>query len=144
MAQTNNALPLLKPKEDKHHIFNDGKERTIRYVEWKDEMKTKARSCAKNHCIKVLMGDMTDIPTGTTAAKKKERFELCLELYGRNIKNDMYQTSNSGVKTLTEHGELMLRTAFDDLQEWCYKLIEAAPLLKIVKCCPEHEFAVFC
>ena len=46
MAQTNNALPLLKPKEDKHHIFNDGKERTIRYVEWKDEMKTKARSCA--------------------------------------------------------------------------------------------------
>ena len=44
MAQTNNALPLLKPKEDKHHIFNDGKERTIRYVEWKDEMKTKARS----------------------------------------------------------------------------------------------------
>ena len=72
MAQTNNALPLLKPKEDKHHIFNDGKERTIRYVEWKDEMKTKARSCAKNHGIKVLMGDMTDIPTGTTAAKKKD------------------------------------------------------------------------
>ena len=59
MAQTNNALPPLKPKEDKHHIFNDGKERTIRYVEWKDEMKTKARSCAKNHGIKVLMGDMT-------------------------------------------------------------------------------------
>ena len=88
-------------------------------------MKTKARSCAKNHGIKVLMGEMTDIPTGTTAAKKKERFELCLELYGRNIKNDMYQTNNAGVKTLTEHGELMLRTAFDDLLEWCYKLIEA-------------------
>ena len=55
MAQTNNALPTLKPKDDKHNIFNDGKERTIRYVEWKDEMKTKARSCAKNHGIKVLM-----------------------------------------------------------------------------------------
>ena len=86
MAQTNNALPTLKPKDDKHNIFNDGKERTIRYVEWKDEMKTKARSCAKNHGIKVLMGEMTDIPAGTTAAKKKERFELCLELYGRNTK----------------------------------------------------------
>ena len=74
MAQTNNALPLLKPKEDKHHIFNDGKERTIRYVEWKDEMKTKARSCAKYHGIKVLMGNMTDVPSGTTTAKKKELF----------------------------------------------------------------------
>ena len=31
-------------------------------------MKTKARSCAKNHGIKVLMGEMTDIPTGTTTA----------------------------------------------------------------------------
>ena len=47
MAQMNNALPALNAKEDKHNVFNDGKERTIRYVEWKDEMKTKARSCAK-------------------------------------------------------------------------------------------------
>ena len=124
MAQMNNALPALNAKEDKHNVFNDGKDRTIRYVEWKDEMKTKARSCAKHHGIKVLMGDMTDVPSGTSTAKKKERFELCLELYGRNIKNDMYQTSNAGVKTLTEHGELMLQTAFDDLEEWCYKLIE--------------------
>ena len=124
MAQTNNALPTLKPKDDKHNIFNDGKERTIRYVEWKDEMKSKARSCAKNHGIKVLMGEMTDIPTGTTAARKKERFDLLLELYGRQIRNDMYQTNNAGTKTLTEHGELMLKTAFEDLQEWCFKLIE--------------------
>ena len=36
----------------------------------------------------------------------------------------MHQTSNAGAKTLTEHGELMLQTAFDDLAEWCYKLIE--------------------
>ena len=80
----NNALPALNAKEDKHNVFNDGKERTIRYVEWKDEMKTKARSCAKHHGIKVLMGDMTEVPSGTTTAKKKERFELCLEptLYG--------------------------------------------------------------
>ena len=99
MAQMNNALPALNAKGDKHNIFNDGKKRTIRYAEWKDEMKTKARSCAKHHGIKVLMGDMTDIPTGTTAAKKKERFELCLELYGRQIKNDMYQTNNAGVKS---------------------------------------------
>ena len=42
MAQMNNALPALNAKEDKHNIFNDGKERTIWYVEWKDEMKTKA------------------------------------------------------------------------------------------------------
>ena len=53
----NNALPALNAKEDKHNVFNDGKDRTIRYVEWKDEMKTKARSCAKHHGIKVLMGD---------------------------------------------------------------------------------------
>ena len=53
----NNALPALNAKEDKHNVFNDGKDQTIRYVEWKDEMKTKARSCAKHHGIKVLMGD---------------------------------------------------------------------------------------
>ena len=100
MAQVNNALPALHAEEDKHNIFNGGKERTTRYVEWKDEMKTKARSCAKHHGIKVLMGDMTGVPSGTATAKKKERFELCLELYGRNIKNDMYQTSNAGVKSL--------------------------------------------
>ena len=46
-----------------------------------------------------------------TTAEKKERFELCLELYGRMIKNDMYQTSNTGVKTLIEHGKLMLQAA---------------------------------
>ena len=61
-------------------------------------MKTKARSCAKNHGVKVLMGDMIDIPSGTTAAKKKERFELCLELYGRQIKNDMYGISHGAVE----------------------------------------------
>ena len=38
MAQMNNALPALNAKEDKHNIFNYGKERTILYVEWKDEM----------------------------------------------------------------------------------------------------------
>ena len=64
MAQMNNAWPALNAKEDKHNVFNDGKDRTIRYVEWKDEMKTKARSCAKHHGIKVLMGDMTDVPSG--------------------------------------------------------------------------------
>ena len=47
------GIPALKAKEDKHNIFNDGKERTIRYVEWKDEMKTKARTCARDHSIKV-------------------------------------------------------------------------------------------
>ena len=57
----------------------EGAKVAISYLcEDEDAMKTKARSCAKNHGIKVLMGDMTDIPTGTTAAKKKERFELCL------------------------------------------------------------------
>ena len=90
MAQINNIPPALNAKDDKHNIFNDGKERTIRYVEWKDEMKTKAKSYARKHGIKVLMGDMTEIPSGTTAAKKRDRFELCLELYGRNIKNNMY------------------------------------------------------
>ena len=69
------------------------------------------------------MGGMAGVPPGTATAKKKERFELCLELYGRNIKDGMDQTSNAGVKTLTEHGELMLQTAFDDLAEWCCKLI---------------------
>ena len=72
MAQMNNALPALNAEEDKHNIFNDGKERTIWYVEWKDEMKTKARSCARHHGIKVLMGDMTGVPSGTMTAKKKE------------------------------------------------------------------------
>ena len=69
MAQTNNALPTLKPKDDKHNIFNDGKERTIRYVEWKDEMKTKARSCAKNHGIKVLMSRVSDSEAGREGAE---------------------------------------------------------------------------
>ena len=36
MAQMNNALPALNAKEDKHNVFNDGKDRTIRYVEWKE------------------------------------------------------------------------------------------------------------
>ena len=39
MAQMNNALPALNAKDDKHNVFNDGKDRTIWYVEWKDEMK---------------------------------------------------------------------------------------------------------
>ena len=74
MAQMNNALPALNAKEDKHNVFNDGKERTIRYVEWKDEMKTKARSCAKHHGIKVLMGDSTtplshQMPSATWARR---------------------------------------------------------------------------
>ena len=30
------------------------------------------------------------------------------------------------MKTLTEHGELMLQTAFDDLAEWCYKEFKEA------------------
>ena len=97
MAQVNNALPALHAEGDKHNIFKGWKGRTVLHAGWKDEMKTKARSCAKHHGIKVLMGDMTDVPSGTSTAKKKERFELCLELYGRNIKNDMYQTSNAGV-----------------------------------------------
>ena len=42
MAQVNNALPALQAKEAKHNIFNDGKERTIRYGEGKDEMQPKA------------------------------------------------------------------------------------------------------
>ena len=29
MAQMNNALPALNAEEDKHNVFNDGKERTI-------------------------------------------------------------------------------------------------------------------
>ena len=103
MAQTNNALPTLKPKDDKHNIFNDGKERTIRYVEWKDEMKTKARSCAKNHGIKVLMGEMTDIPTGTTAAKKKERFEL-RKLLSHNCHADFAHLKPQSVFQLSQEG----------------------------------------
>ena len=43
MTQQVNAFPVLNAKDDKHNIFNDGKKQTIRYVEWKDEMETKAR-----------------------------------------------------------------------------------------------------
>ena len=49
-------LGTLNAKEDKHNIFNGGKERTIRYAEWKDGVKTKALSCARHHGIKVLLG----------------------------------------------------------------------------------------
>ena len=42
--------------KDEHNIFNDGKAKTIRYLEWKDEMKAKARSVARRHGVDVLMG----------------------------------------------------------------------------------------
>ena len=75
VPSTVSTVVMDKPSaaKDGHNIFNDGKAKMIRYLEWKDEMKAKARSVTRRHGADVLVGDMTEVPQGATAIKKEAK-----------------------------------------------------------------------